>query len=94
MSTLKDRLIALDDQRQAGAALGALALRGAAVFCWCNRCAEGTTIAARALLPRLGPGLAAAEIGARLRCASCGAKDVATRPADDGAGAIDGAVAA
>jgi hypothetical protein len=94
MSTLKDRLIALDDQRQAGAMLGALALRGAAVFCWCNRCAEGATIAARALLPRLGPGVAAAEIGARLRCASCGAKDVATRPAADCEAWTTGAVAA
>lgn len=93
MSTLKDRLIALEDRRQSGDTLGAAALRQRAVFCWCNRCAEGTAIAARALLPRLGPAVAIAEIGARLRCAACGAKDVATR-IEDGDAAEGGALAA
>jgi hypothetical protein len=33
------------------------------------------------LVRELGPQFAVPEVGARMRCTGCGAKDVATRPA-------------
>ena len=38
------------------------------------------TLPAR-LVRELGPQFAVPEVGARMRCTGCGAKDVATRPA-------------
>lgn len=62
------------------ARLGDIAIQGLNVFCWCNRCSHCGELDAVALTARLGPDLPVPEIGARLRCSGCGAKDVATRP--------------
>jgi hypothetical protein len=79
MSGFKDRLIAAQDGLGRPERLGPLAARGGAIFCWCNRCAHHARLDGRQLALTLGPDFAVPEIGARLRCSSCGAKDVATR---------------
>lgn len=61
--------------------LADLSAEGVDVFCWCNRCGHNATSATRLLIAQLGPAMAVPEIGARMRCSSCGSKDVATRPA-------------
>lgn len=80
MSGFKDRLIAAQDRLGRPERLGPLAARGGAIFCWCNRCAHHARLDGRQLAMALGPDFAVPEIGARLRCSNCGAKDVATRP--------------
>lgn len=80
MSGFKDRLIAAQDRLGRPERLGPLAARGGAIFCWCNRCAHHARLDGRQIALALGPDFAVPEIGARLRCSNCGAKDVATRP--------------
>lgn len=70
------------------ARLGEIAEAGLDIFCWCNRCTHNAVIPAAGLLARLGPAMPVPEIGTRLRCSGCGAKDVATRPAWPGLGPV------
>ena len=81
MSGFKDRLIAAQDRLDRPERLGPLAARSGIIFCWCNRCSHHARLDGRQLVLTLGPDFPVPEIGARLRCSSCGAKDVATRPA-------------
>ena len=87
MSGFKDRLIAAQDRLGRPERLGPLAARGGIIFCWCNRCSHHARLDGRQLVLTLGPDFAVPEIGARLRCSNCGAKDVATHaasaPAED-----------
>lgn len=78
MSGFKERFIAAQERLARPDRLGALAARGGALLCWCNRCAHHARIEARQLVLTLGPDFAVPEVGARLRCSNCGAKDVAT----------------
>ena len=86
MSGFKDRFIAAEDRLRRPERLGALAARGHAILCCCNRCAHHARIDGQQLSLALGPEFPIPEIGTRLRCSSCGAKDVATSP--DLAGAL------
>lgn len=78
MSGFKERFIAAQDRLARPERVGALAAHGGALLCWCNRCAHHARIDARQLALTLGPDFAVPEVGARLRCSNCGAKDVAT----------------
>lgn len=81
MGRLKRR--AIDSEVPDGPAparLGDLSSRGLSVFCWCNRCGHCGEIDGAVLAARLGPDVPVPDVGARLRCSGCGAKDVATRP--------------
>ena len=78
MSGFKERSIAAQERLARPERLGALAARGGAIFCWCNRCAHHARIDGRQLTLTLGPDLPVPEVGAKLRCSNCGAKDVAT----------------
>jgi hypothetical protein len=78
MSRFKERFIAAQERLARPDRLGALAARGGAIFCWCNRCAHHARIDGRQLTLTLGPDFPVPEIGAKLRCSNCGAKDVAT----------------
>ena len=61
--------------------LGDLAKDGLRVFCWCHRCGHNAEIETAPLIARLGPMFPVPELGSRMRCTSCEARDVATRPA-------------
>jgi hypothetical protein len=78
MSGFKERFIAAQERLARPDRLGALAARGGVIFCWCNRCTHHARLDARQLTLTLGPDFPIPEIGARLRCSSCGAKDVAS----------------
>ncbi|MCR9255136.1 MAG: hypothetical protein NXI16_03480 [Alphaproteobacteria bacterium] len=75
----RHQLDAEERQRQA-TCLGDIADSGVDVFCWCNRCGHNAVIETARLMAELGPGFPVPEIGAKMRCSSCGSKDVATRP--------------
>jgi hypothetical protein len=62
------------------ATIGQLAAGQIDVFCWCNRCGHHAVTASTMLAGQLGPAFPVPEIGARMRCSSCGSKDIATRP--------------
>lgn len=79
MSRFKDSVIAADERSRRAVPLDQLAAQGIAVFCWCNRCSHRARLDSAQLILALGPAFSVAEIGARLRCSNCGAKDVATR---------------
>jgi len=77
MSGFKERMIAAQDRLGRPERLGPLAARGGIIFCWCNRCAHHARLDGRQLILALGPDFPIPEVGARLRCSNCGAKDVA-----------------
>lgn len=81
MGRLKNKSMAAEGGAPSPARLGEIAERNLDIFCWCNRCSHNSTLPAGLLIARLGPAIAVPEIGARLRCGSCGSKDIATRPA-------------
>ncbi len=93
MGQLKRDMIVTEERRHAArhaqhqtetggaTTLGDITGRKIDVFCWCNRCAHNAILESRHLLPQLGPAYPVPEIGARMRCSSCGSKDIATRPA-------------
>lgn len=60
--------------------LGDLVDQGLNVFCWCNRCDHNAVVETALLVSRLGPATPVPEVGAAMRCTSCGSQDVATRP--------------
>jgi hypothetical protein len=78
MSGFKERFIAAQERLNRPERLGSLVQRGAGILCWCNRCAHRSRLEARRLSLMLGPDFPVPEVGARLRCTNCGAKDVAT----------------
>ncbi len=78
MSGFKDRIIAAQERLAHPERLGTLASRGGTLLCWCNRCAHHARLDGRQLTLTLGPDFPVPEVGARLRCSNCGAKDVAT----------------
>ena len=81
MAGFKRKLLAAEDKRLKAITLVELATAGVDIFCWCNRCSHNAVLAATRLLAELGPDFPVPEIGGRMRCSGCGAKDVATRPA-------------
>jgi hypothetical protein len=81
MGQLKRDLIETEQRAQRPITLGDLAVIGVDVFYWCNRCGHHGAAETGPLVGAHGPDYAVPEIGSRLRCAGCGAKDIATRPA-------------
>jgi hypothetical protein len=63
------------------ATLADLAAEGIGVFCWCNRCSRNAVLPVAALIPPASPGTPVPELGPRLRCRRCGARDASARPA-------------
>ena len=61
--------------------LGDLIEDGIGVFCWCNRCSHNAVLDAGILAAQLSPAWPVPALCGRLRCAGCGTKDVAARPA-------------
>ncbi|MGE0256135.1 MAG: hypothetical protein AB7N54_06975 [Alphaproteobacteria bacterium] len=80
MAGLKRTLQAHAERRLQATTLGDLVARSIGVFCWCNRCTHHATLAAATLSAQLGPHFPVPEVGGKLRCSGCGARDVATRP--------------
>lgn len=80
MAGFKRQLLADDDAHRHTPNLGELAADGLDVFCRCNRCGHSAALATAELIAQFGPDFAVPEIGGRLRCTGCGAKDVATHP--------------
>ena len=54
---------------------------GLSIFCWCNRCGHNSNIDPVPLVTALGPLFPVPELGGRMRCSLCQARDIATRPA-------------
>ena len=63
------------------ATLGDLAAEGLHVLCWCHRCGHNAEMDATTLIARLGPLFPVPELGGRMRCTSCEARDITTQPA-------------
>lgn len=84
MAGIKRQLEADEERRAAEspgpARLGDMQRDGLDIFCWCNRCGHNAVVATAMLVAQLGPAMPVPEVGARMRCTSCGSKDVATRP--------------
>jgi len=81
MGRLKDSVIDQEERARRAASLGDLVRAGIGVFCWCNRCGHNAEAATAMLSQQLGPAFPVPEIGTKMRCSSCGSKDIATRPA-------------
>lgn len=88
MAGIKRARLKAEDRRRRAANLAELAEAGIDVFCWCNRCGHNAVLEIARLAAELGPGFPVPEVGARLRCSGCGAKDIATRPAWPGLGQV------
>lgn len=80
MAALKRRWQNAREQQISAITMGELVTHQVDVFCWCNRCCHHTILPAPVLVAQFGPGFPVPEVGARLRCCGCGAKDIATRP--------------
>jgi len=81
MGRIKRASLDAEEQSFQPTTLGDLIQDNVDVFCWCNRCSHNSIIQVVVLLGRLGPTFPVPEIGVHMRCISCGAKDVAARPA-------------
>lgn len=81
MGRMKRELIDREDHQLRAARLADLLRSKVGVLCWCNRCGHRAEAPATLLVAQLGPEFPVPEIGTRMRCGSCGSKDVATRPA-------------
>jgi len=88
MAGVKRRALAQEEGRREAATLGEIAAQGLGVFCWCNRCGRNAVLASDRLAAALGGDFPVPEVGARLRCSDCGAKDIATRPDWPGLGQV------
>lgn len=80
MAALKRRWQNARERKISAITVGELADRRVGVFCWCNRCAHHAVLETPMLAAQFGPAMPVPEVGARLRCSGCGAKDIATRP--------------
>lgn len=80
MGGIKRQALGGEEKGRDAVALGALADRGMDVFCWCNRCGHHAVVPTIQLMRQLGAGCPVPEVGAAMRCTSCGSRDVATRP--------------
>lgn len=74
--------------RAGPATLADLADQRLDVFCWCNRCGHWAVLATARLMGQMGPAMAVPKVAAKLVCASCGGRDVATRPAWPSGGVV------
>jgi len=81
MGRMKRELIDREDGALQTARLADLLHGQVGVSCWCIRCGHRAEAPVALLVAQLGPEFPVPEIGTRMRCGSCGAKDVATRPA-------------
>lgn len=88
MAAIKRRALAGEEARHKAASLGEMAAQGLGIFCWCNRCGHNAVVDSGPLAAALGEETPVPEIGTRLRCSDCGAKDIATRPAWPGLGPV------
>lgn len=80
MGAFKNQITTSNDPADP-ATLGDLAAEGLHVFCWCHRCGHNAEMETAPLIARLGPMFPVPELGGRMRCTACEARDVATRPA-------------
>ena len=80
MAGTKRRKHVGEKSTQCPATLGDLESEGVDMFCWCNRCSHNAIVPIGNLTGSLGPDQPVPEIGIRMRCTVCGAKDVAVRP--------------
>lgn len=81
MGRMKRELIDREDHQLQAARLADLLRSKVGVLCRCNRCGHRAEAPATLLVAQLGMDFPVPEIGTRMRCRSCGSKDVATRPA-------------
>jgi len=81
MGRMKRELIEREDNALRTERLADLMAGRIGVACACNRCGHRAEAPVSLLLAQLGPDFPVPEIGTRMRCGSCGSKDVATRPA-------------
>lgn len=81
MGRIKRLCLDKEEEQRNAATLGNLAQSNIDVFCWCNRCAHNSIVSISLLLSQLGAAFLVPEIGVHMRCTSCGAKDIAARPA-------------
>lgn len=81
MGRMKRELIDREDHALRAARLADLLRGQVGVLCSCNRCGHRAEAPATLLVAQLGPDFPVPEIGTRMRCGSCGSKDVATCPA-------------
>ncbi len=80
MAALKRQWQNAREQQIVAITVGELVDHEVGVFCWCNRCSHHAVFDAAMLVAQFGPTFPVPEVGARLRCSGCGAKDIATRP--------------
>jgi len=88
MAGVKRHALAREEGRQRAATLADIAAQSLGIFCWCNRCGRNAILDCDPLVAALGRDFPVPEVGARLRCSDCGAKDIATRPAWPGLGQV------
>ncbi len=81
MGRMKRELLSREDHALSATRLVDLLRSQIGVMCWCNRCGHRAEAPTSLLVAQLGPDFPVPEIGTRMRCGSCGSKDVATRPA-------------
>ncbi len=80
MGRMKRELIEREDNALQTERLADLMAGRIGVACACNRCGHRAEAPVTLLLAQFGPDFPVPEIGTRMRCGSCGSKDVATRP--------------
>lgn len=80
MGRYKEQVLVAEEKSRRATTLGDLRRAEVDVFCWCNRCGHNAEAATAMLIGQLGPDFPVPEIGTRMRCSSCGSKDIATRP--------------
>jgi len=88
MAAIKRHALAREEGRQRATTLAEIAAQSLGVFCWCNRCAHNAFVDSGPLAAALGGDVPVPEVGTRLRCSNCGAKDIASRPAWPGLGQV------
>ena len=80
MGSIKRDALVQEESDRRPANLSDLETERVDVFCWCNRCGHNAVVPIENLIGLLGPAQPVPEVGVRMRCSACGAKDVAARP--------------